>query len=167
MPTYICRLALLCTAFFLTEDFARGQGSSVWSRGVLAEPSAGSSSFADFSLATVHEDNGELDGTWLYTNHGSSAIEFKATRDALGFLWPDVKMEVKEDASSRWIVVNDSCPSGQRITVKVNPGEYVELFVPLNSLRSYVGKNESARVTLTTGQTSQFELKYLVPPRGN
>jgi hypothetical protein len=145
------------------------EGVSVWSRGVTGMVARSDLGY-EFSLYAINQGKNELDGTWLYLNYDNDGpqkphlVHFEASKDKRGIVWPDVKLEVRNEETGQWESIGKSSGVGKRLTVSVRPGSNVDLFVQLDAFKEYIGKCKSGRIVLTNGHESEFELKYLLPP---
>jgi hypothetical protein len=113
----------------------------------------------------VTNDARQFSSRWFYANYDSSKIQrFEATKDAIGIVWPKVTLDVMDDRNHQWIRVGKSTSPGKTVTVTVGPGSNRDLFVNFEPFTPYIGKYRLGKVTLSNGQTAEFQLKYLLPP---
>lgn len=124
----------------------------------------------EFSLYSVSQGTSELDGTWLYLNYTidrpkkGSVARFDAIKDKIGIVWPNVRLEVRDEQTGQWTLIGKSSQGGKKVAITVAPGSKVDLFVQLDRFKRFIGQCKHGRIVLSNGQASEFELKYLLPP---
>lgn len=156
-------------AAIATTTCLGAESESEWSRGVTGMVARGDQTY-EFGLYAIKQDKSEMDGTWLYLNYATSdrkaspVARFDATKDGIGILWPNVRLEVQNELTGKWTLIGKSARRGTRMEVTVEPGSNVDLFVQLDAFKPFLGKHKVGRVVLTNGQASEFDLNYLVPP---
>jgi hypothetical protein len=117
-------------------------------------------------------DQGEvhLTGTWWYENGpvGNEIpprvqIEGRKTDD--GRFWPDVTLQVKNKLTGKWKTLVKRSGQGKPTTVIIEPnGRNFDLTVNLDVFKPLADTHALGRIILKNGQSSEFELKYLLPP---
>jgi hypothetical protein len=165
------RVAKLCyvAMCLAVASQLRGESPVVWSRGITAD--AAKTASYEFSLYAINQDTLHLDGVWLYAVYAPRGrpaeviAPFRATKDKIGIVWPHVELQVQDNVTEKWILVRKSSTSGKNISVTVKPGSDQDLFVELDAFKPFLGRFRIGKIVLSNGQESQFELKYLLPPR--
>lgn len=141
-----------------------------WSRTLSIEPANSISRGHVFELYDINQSETELVGTWLYLNGSVGNRPARAVRVSgrieKGAFWPDVVLQVKEQASGNWITIGKASRGGERRLLLIGPNERkFDLAVNLNGFKPLIDRYETARIVLKTGEASQFQLSYLAPPR--
>jgi hypothetical protein len=165
MRLHAVRAALFCIAV-LSARAAEPTPVQEWSGGTFA-------TFAHdgptIRLWYMVQDKRHLVGRFTFENvSGSRAKATDATVEGVDReedqFWPVVRCEVQRARGAPWEAIGESSVEGsrKRLAIKADSPP-VELRVTLDIFKPFIGKYESGRIVLTSGDTSQFELKELTP----
>lgn len=158
---------LITVAVFCVDSQAGDFGT--WSRTISTEPANSADRAHRFALYDVDQGEFCLVGTWLYFNCAAdgriaSSVVIEGA-EADGSFWPDVRLEAKDKITGKWNVLGQSTHPGKRTTIAIEPnGINYDLKVKLDVFKHFVGKYTSGRIVLTSGEASEFDLRYLLPP---
>lgn len=150
----------------------RGQaeGQKPWSRMISSEPANSADRAREFVLFSIDQGELHLIGTWSYTNGAVGnktppRVVIEGTKTSDGIFWPGVRLDVRRERTGKWKRIAKSSNHGQRATMTIEPNATnFDLTVNLDVFKTLIGKYESGRIVLNTGQASVFELKDLLPP---
>jgi len=121
-------------------------------------------------LYYIDQDRFHLTGKWWYENGAvgdetPSRVVIQGKRTPDGVFWPDVTLQVKNELAERWETVAKPSSRGRRATIIIEPNSRnFDLTVNLDAFKPFIGKYKLGRLVLKTGETPEFELKYLLPP---
>ena len=115
------------------------------------------------------QDKRHLVGRFTFENISGSRAQAKdvavegVDREE-GQFWPVVRCEVRRARGSPWEPIGESSAEGsrRRLAIKADSAP-VELRITLDIFKPLIEKYESGRIVLSSGDTSQFELKELTP----
>jgi hypothetical protein len=163
---------LLCS--FISASLASADSQTeihrTWSRTISIEPANSENRAHQFVLYDVDQSESRLVGTWWYENGALGnqiprRVEIEGTRTPDGVFWPDVTLQVKNELTRTWETVATPHSEGTRTTVTIEPnGRNSDLTVNLNVFKPLIQAHKLGRILLKTGEASEFELKYLLPP---
>jgi hypothetical protein len=141
-----------------------------WSRTINIEPANSEDRAHRFELYDVDQSESRLVGTWWYENGAVGdqippRVEIAGTKTPDGIFWPDVTLQVKNELTGGWETVATPRNEGTRTTVTIEPnGRNFDLTVNLNVFKPLIGTHKLGRIVLKSGEASEFDLKYLLPP---
>ena len=139
----------------------------VWSRGftwMSAHDGPG------IGLYYLNQDDSDFYGTFSFDNvsgerNVAHKVRIDGTQDRYRHFWPRVRYEARRDDKAPWESLGESSPRGRSKSLVVRPRQSnVDLWVILNIFKPLIGKYESGRIVLSSGERSEFQLKYLAPP---
>lgn len=127
------------------------------------------------SLFGVEQETYHLIGTWMYVNYDvgdrtATPVTIEGAQTSDGAFWPDLKLQVKKEASGNWDTIAKCSNhwwefSKKRTSVTVGRNsENLRLMVNLDKFQPLIGKYNVGRIVLKSGEASEFELKNLLPP---
>lgn len=160
--------AWLIICISLLANLVCAEEPKVWSR---------SFSWADHKdgpAVTLYDlDQGEahLIGYFAYENYSKKneiprPAVLSGVKTADGAFWPDATVQVKNRQTGSWETIGKSTEQGERTDVTIAPNAInFDLKVNLDALKPLLNEHELARLILNSGEASEFELKYLVPPK--
>ena len=163
---------LVPTFWLLCLSGVTRASENFWSRVISAEPMSSADRAQDFSLFGIRQQE-HLGGTWYLSNGAvkgrtSRPVEIPGVETPDGVFWPDVTLQVKNEATTRWETVTNSIPDGKR-TARIVAVDTVcfSLTVNLDACKAFLGRYKFGRIILKSGEVSEFELKYLEPPKND
>jgi len=162
-------LLLLLSALFLLLSM-QAESQRTWSLTISVEPANSADRARGFILYYINQDESSLTGTWWYENGAVgdetlSPITIKGTKTADGVFWPDVTLQVKNEVTGSWKTLPKPVSVGTRATLTIEPNSRnFDLRVNLDLFKPLIHTHKVGRIILESGQSSEFELKYLVPP---
>ena len=171
MRLHFVRAALFCVAV-LSARAAEPTPMPEWSGGTFATFAHDGPSIW---LSFIHQDKWHLVGRFTFENVSGSRAQAKdVTVEGVegeegeeGQFWPLVRCEARRAPDAPWEPIGGSSADGPRQRLEIKAGSpAVELRVTLDIFKPLIGKYESGRIVLSSGDTSQFELKDLAPGDG-
>lgn len=147
----------------------RADSPKVWARGFTWAESKGTAT-ASLSLYYLDQNESHLVGVLSYENRGSVEKVARPTVIAGvvapdGLFYPNISLAVRREMDSEWENVESAPIKGRHTKVKVDAGKTNwKLSVILDPFKSLIGKYKFGKLVLNTGETSEFQLKYLLPP---
>lgn len=141
----------------------------VWTHSVIWEGQSGEG--VTLILLSVDQRDTKLIGHFVFENKESTDkkardVTVDGVKDCEGIFWPRVKLEVKRRDSIYWVPVSGPAPVGGPAKILIQPNETnFDIVVNLNPFKALIGKYEAGRITLSSGQESEFDLKELLPPK--
>lgn len=159
-PTFI--LFCLITA----RSAASPDDIPLWERSWFSVPKGGYTSSNRFTMSSIKQEGLHLTGRCRYAQLEGQTPEIasiEGTDTGDGGFWPDVTTQVKDEKTGKWETVSEPFIHGHRKTITIKPGELrQDLFVTLDVLFPFVGKQKLGRVVLKTGEAAMFELHMLL-----
>jgi hypothetical protein len=162
----IMKLIALILTVFVGSLLTRAGDVPLWERGWFTAPAKGYTSENRFSVRAVRQDGLHLTGicTYFQLEKQTPVIAVIEGTDAQeeGF-WPDVTTEVRIEQTGKWQTLSEPFNHGHRKVIGIKPGEYQqELFVTLDVLFPFVGKQKLGRLVLRSGETAMIDLDKLL-----
>lgn len=160
-------LTIWLSCILVVMSGVRADNARTWSR---------TFSWADhkngLAISLFDLDQGEkhLVGTFAYENYAGAIgtarnAVIEGVEKADGTFWPYVKFEVRKKAAEKWEPLGESSKQGHAATIRISPNTVnYRLTVNLDAFKPFIGKYELGRIILKTGESSEFQLKYLLPP---
>lgn len=163
-------LAIVVPWFAYQTAGAGADRAGHWSLVISAEPISRAERAHQVTLYSVDQSE-HLTGTWFYTNgsvgkQAASTVPVQGEKTADGIFWPDVTLQVKNEATGRWETLATPSRRAAPTTLFVEPNTtQFNLTVNLDPFKPLLTTHKLGRIVLPNGETSEFELKYLLPPR--
>ncbi len=145
--------------------------ATVHANGWTREINGGMKSAMDFSyqpfvLMVVGGQDDNIHGLCTFYNYERVPFVIKGMKKADGEFYPYVTMQVANEAARGWKTIGRFLNGTRTVTITVEPkGVSKTLMVDLDAFRPLIGRFRYGRIVLKTGESSEFELKNLSPPK--
>ena len=158
-------LSVLCSALLLSASAA--EPPRVWSRGFHATYAHDGPSIG---LDYLNQSDSDLVGTFSFENISGKRAKARTVvvdgvETAPKTFWPKVRYEARKAPDQPWQPIGESSVVGRPKKLTIKSGAiYTDLWVSLGIFKPIVGRYESGRIILSSGQSSEFQLQSLAPP---
>jgi hypothetical protein len=171
-----CRIAGCAILFACVTSCDRREPKHGWAGAFFAHPIDSEEANHEFVLFGLEQQAVHLIGTWSYVNYdvrGRAAVPvtIEGAKTLDGLFWPDVCLEVKNEAIGKWETIAKSSNhwwelSKTRDTIVIGRNSSnLDLMVNLDKFQPLIGKYKLGRIVLKSGEASPFELNVLLPPK--
>lgn len=171
-----CLLAVACGCVIGAHKLSgvepvSAAGDELWSRGFLGTPSSGP--FRPFNVVLIESVSGNhLVATCIYANYSNGKdspplVTIQGVKTEDGKFQPHVFAKVTNDVNGEWTTIEELGVLGQPTTRSV-AGNTVDdsLTISLEVFRPLIEKFVYGSLVLPSGEAAVFELKDLLPPKG-
>ena len=140
-----------------------------WSIMISAEPINRGERLHQLTLYSVDQSE-HLTGMWFCTNgpvgkQPASRLAIQGQKSDDGIFWPDVTLQVRNEATGQWETLATPSRRAAPTTLFVEPNTtQFNLSVRLDPFKPLLTKRKIGRIVLSNGETSEFQLQYLLPP---